>query len=189
VWCYDHGKVEILEGVEVWQQIDNIHTMFGSAVDLDLIILRKKKERVTYTVQSAGATPFNAKIDPATIPSVDAYVAFLKENQEFMVPVSDFNTAPAPAPVAPAPVQPSAPVATKVTLPADPKERLQFEINDLVDQKFDGELFAKCLTSCIREIDTTTGHVKVKSKLEELDVPELTAFKAMYAKGITAAKS
>src|SRR3989304_2543126 len=49
VYVYEHGKVELLVGVEIWQQIDSIHSMFGSVLDHDLLVLRKKKERVIYT--------------------------------------------------------------------------------------------------------------------------------------------
>lgn len=166
VYVYDKNKVMLLGGKEVWTQIDTIHSMFGSAYDRDIIIMRKKTDRVTYIAQSDIVGPFTVKLDPTQYPKVEDYVSWLDSNVSEAVLVGDMQVAP------------TASAATQTG--KSPQDTLMDTITDMLNNQHMNQA---------KVIEIMRVAAPGKSKFADFTIAELGTFIEKYTVEVESAKA
>jgi len=73
------GKPRLLIGMEVWKGINDIREAHGSHHDRDIIMMRKKTDRVRYSAHAEAPSPFTEQVDWSTVPKIESYMDFLRE--------------------------------------------------------------------------------------------------------------
>jgi hypothetical protein len=177
VYVYGEDKVKLLAGVEVWKQIDAVHSMFGSALDRDIIIKRTKEIRVIYRAQADAPTPFQKTFTPDQIPPVKDYIDWLKENLKQAVFLdeealaSTASSVPATTPAATSGAFTTGAEAAPAAGPVDEKKKLIDDFHALMNQDMDGTAVTQTMAK------VTGGRT---SKLTDFTVEELKSLIKEY---------
>lgn len=200
VWVYEENRPMFIVGNDIWRQLDVMFTNGVNLIDRDFSIVRTdKNKQVSYQVIALGPTPFQAKVDPTSIPTIESYVKWLESNIE---KVSLFGaSAPVSAPVTsgandPVPtsflqgqqaaVTNPAPVATQsqTTGTTDERKKLMDELALAITKPFNSAAVAACQGKVLEARKAINPNCPTSVDFDKMSDGEIRAFIDLYKKEV-----
>ena len=199
VWVYEEKRPMLVVGNDIWKQLD---VMFANGVNLTnrdfSIVLTIDKKRYSYQVISLTETPFTVQVDPASIPTVEAYTKYLTDNIERVATrvgtigngggdseekpaVPSFLTAQVPQ-EAPAAAAPAAPQSTGAVSPE--RQALNDDLAATLIKSYVSAVATACQNKVLETRKAISPNCHTSVDYDKMSDLELKSFLTMYKKEV-----
>ena len=185
VWSYEDNKPMLLVGNDVWRRIDAILATNVDIFSYDITVSRidEKDKPTTY---GASILPdrkeFSKVIDPATIPSVETYIDWLKDNLtkvHVTIPASlatkeEVKTVQVPA---------NEVTPKMVGAPSGKRSEMKAKFGALLSEGWNSSLIEKLMGEINGRRKMITASAPAANDLDSLNDEEYESFVNMYEAG------
>lgn len=184
VWSYDDDKPMLLVGNDIWRRIDAVLAQGVDIFKYDIAVSRIDEESKP-TYYNAAALPdrmaFDKVIDPVTVPAVETYIQWLKDNLG-KVPVTVPSTTIVREEVKTVEVAASE-VGKILTAPSDKRGKLKAKFADLLNAGWNSALIAQLMEEINAKRKLMNAASPLANDLDGLNDDEYESFVNSYEAG------